>query len=443
MMVKKNLLVFNLLFGAIVFPLLAEERLASLQLQELSLEECINIALLHNPDMAKLRSGIEMAKSDTEIARADTKPGLNGALGSTHSIDNQSFIKPRQVGERIPYVDNIYSADLLLAVPLYTAGKLKNRVNSLELQAEATESSFERARRELIFNVSNLFYAMLGQKEVINSLVFSQTVLSSHTKRVSEFVMAKKAAKVDLLRTEVRLADIEQRLIREKNVLNIQRTMLLNIMGLDIVDSDTCLIAGSLATEPESPDLDTVLEQVLSLRKDYLSLQRRIEAQRMRLEIARAEKRPELYLKGAYGHRWADSLSEGNSEDVGQIGLSLDFPVFDGGRIKAGVNKEEEKLKQLQEELRQLRIKIQMELKVAKLNIDSIQARLSVIGKSLAQAEESLRIEKDKYDNGKGVIVDVLDAQTALLESQTSHFRALAELNIAMAQFKLAAGEKK
>jgi outer membrane protein TolC len=43
---------------------------------------------------------------------------------------------------------------------------------------------------------------------------------------------------------------------------------------------------------------------------------------------------------------------------------------------------------------------------------------------------------------GKGAIVDVLDAQDALLESQTSFYRALADYNIAVAQLHLAVGEE-
>ena len=42
-----------------------------------------------------------------------------------------------------------------------------------------------------------------------------------------------KAARVDLLRTEVRVADLEQSLEKETNVLEIQKRLLANLMGLD------------------------------------------------------------------------------------------------------------------------------------------------------------------------------------------------------------------
>ena len=75
-------------------------------------------------------------------------------------------------------------------------------------------------------------------------------------------------------------------------------------------------------------------------------------------------------------------------------------------------------------------------------NIESTRARIDVTQKAVEQSKESLRIEREKYDYGKGVIVDVLDAQSAMLESQKNYYRALAEYNTALAQFRLAAGDQ-
>ncbi len=77
------------------------------------------------------------------------------------------------------------------------------------------------------------------------------------------------------------------------------------------------------------------------------------------------------------------------------------------------------------------------------LNANSARERIRVTQKSVTEAEESLRIERQKYDLGKGAIVDVLDAQDALLNAQTTYYRALADFSIAKAQVELAAGTQK
>jgi outer membrane protein TolC len=84
-----------------------------------------------------------------------------------------------------------------------------------------------------------------------------------------------------------------------------------------------------------------------------------------------------------------------------------------------------------------------LDVETALLNIHSSQERIEAIQKAVEQGQESLRIERQKYELGKGAIVDVLDAQSALLESQTSYFRALADFHTALAQLRLATGEER
>jgi outer membrane protein TolC len=81
-----------------------------------------------------------------------------------------------------------------------------------------------------------------------------------------------------------------------------------------------------------------------------------------------------------------------------------------------------------------------LDVETALLNVNSSWERIEAIKKAIEQAQESFRIERLKYDSGKGAIVDVLDAQSALLDSQTNYDRALADYNIALAQLRLAMG---
>ena len=94
-----------------------------------------------------------------------------------------------------------------------------------------------------------------------------------------------------------------------------------------------------------------------------------------------------------------------------------------------------------QHRLRKLEQDIWIEVETAVLNVNSAFERISVTRKSVAEAEESLNIERQKYDLGKGAIVDVLDAQRALLDAQTNYFRALSDYHIARAQVRLAIGD--
>jgi outer membrane protein len=127
---------------------------------------------------------------------------------------------------------------------------------------------------------------------------------------------------------------------------------------------------------------------------------------------------------------------------VGGIGLAMEIPIFEGGKVHAGINEQRAELASMKERLHTMELQIRLEIQTALSNIRSSEERLEAILKSIDQARESLRIEQQKYDLGKGAIVDVLDSQGALLESETTYYRVLAELHMALAQLKLARGEE-
>ncbi len=406
----------------------------------LTLEQCIDIALKNNPEIAKNKWNTKTALAEKDIAQGRLWPEISAVGGYTLYRDDR-LITPRRAGgqEVLGFTDELISGDIVLSMPLYTGGRLRNEIEATEQIAQSTKYQLFRSRRELVFNVSNVFYSMLGQKAVIKSLIFSQKALDEHHKRVAELLNAKKAAEVDLLRTEVRLADIEQQLLRERNVLNIQYALLANLLGLDKQDKNL-EIDGELTQIDFSASIDQRIASAFKGRQDYLSLKYRTNAQQKRLDIAKAGRLPNVSLQASYGKRWDADSSQDN--EVGQVGISILLPLFEGGRIDARVRREHSRLRVQKEALRKLQLQIRLELKTAILNIESTRARIAVTQKAVEQSKESLRIEREKYDYGKGAIVDVLDAQSAMLESQKNYYRALAEYNTALAQFRLAVGEK-
>jgi outer membrane protein len=406
----------------------------------LSLEQCIDIALKNNPEVSRKKWNTETAWTERDIAQGRLWPELSAVGGYTHYRDDR-LITPRRPGgqEVLGFTDELFSGDIVLSMPLYTGARLNNAVKAAELMAQSAKYQYLHSRRVLVFNVSNVFYSMLGQQQVIASLIFSQKALEEHHKRVSDLLDAQKAAKVDLLRTEVRLADIVQQLLRERNVFNIQRLLLASLLGLDRQDRHLN-IQGELALTDVSARLDQGLSLAFKHRQDYQSLSSRADAQQKNLDMAKAGRLPQVALQASYGHRWAGDSAQDN--EVGQVGVFAAIPLFEGGRIAARISRERTRLIAQKEALRELKLQIQLEVETAISNIESIRARIDVTQKASEQAKESLRIEREKYDLGKGAIVDVLDAQSALLDSQTNYHRALADYNTALAQFRLAVGEK-
>jgi len=410
------------------------------------LPQAIEIALANNPDIAAVSWDAEAAKAQNDLAFGEMLPSLRAVGGYAHNLDNQRLIAARENNEPGLFGRDIASGDLVLVMPLFTGARLINQVKAAKLLQIAATQRLVRTRKELIFNVSSVFFNILAQNMVVESLEFSRQTLQEHLKQVEALVTEQKAAKVDRLRTEVRLADVEQRLVREENVKVIYQRILMNLLGFKN-PSVAISLRGNLAVTQKAsiPDLETALSKAWSNRDDFLSAQSALEAQARNVDVARAGHWPTLSLLGSYGFRWSTGETLGpknldNPNDIGRIGVTIDIPLFEGGRVEARISDQRAKLASAQERFRKLDLQIRLELETALLNLNSSWERIEAIKKAIEQAQESYRIERQKYDLGKGAIVDVLDAQSALLDSQTNYDRALADYNIALAQLRLAIG---
>jgi len=412
----------------------------------LSLPQLIDFALAHNPEIAASTFDGQAASARSQAARAARLPRVGIEAGYTRYGDDLRLTAARRNGELGVFGDNILTADLVLRLPLYSGGRLTAEMRAAELLEASAGQRLARSKGDLVYNVSSLYYGQLAQMRLIESLSFSAETLAGQLKRVNALIAGRKAAKVDALRTEVKLADIRQRLLREKNSLAVQRQALLNLMGAGQAGDDFALAGDLQPPTREARSFETLAASALERRPDARAARTEFEAQAARVEAARAGYRPTLNLVGAMGNRIMGHPTQhpaglSSNDDAARIGITFEMPLYDGGRTGARVDEENAKLGAQRERLTRLQLQIRLEVETAYTNLASALERLASTGKAIDLANESLRIEQEKYALSRGTAQDVLDAQSALLEAQTNHIRALADANAAAAQLALATGE--
>lgn len=408
-----------------------------------TLERCIEIALEKNPDVLAARWDVKTSEAQKDAATAAGLPNVNLSGAYNHYQDSQRLKQAGQNSEPGFYTNGIYSADIIASLPLYTGGRVTNEIRATQFQTISLQQRHARARDETLYNVSAVFFAILGQERIVESLEFSLTTVMEHRERVSDLIEAGKAARVDLLRTDVRISEIEQQLVKEKNTLSVLKRMLSTLLGLNYDDAES-EIQGSLELSEVKTDLDGSLARAFAARPDYLSAKAAIESLGWKEAAARSRRLPTVSLQGIYGGKWGAGSSSiagaDSTDDTWRLGVMVEVPVLDSGRITSNVREQEARVNAALERLRKLELQIRLEVETAILNVTSARQRVTTAEKAISLADESLRIEREKYEFGKGTIIDVLDAQSALLEAQTGYYRALAEYKTAAAQLALATG---
>ena len=412
-----------------------------------TLPQLLTFALANNPEVSAVTYDGRAAQARTESAFGARLPRLSIEGGYTNYNIDQRLIAASFNGEKGVFGDNVSAADLVLRLPLFTGGKLVAEVRAAELLEASAGHRLARSREDLVYNISSLYFSSLAQQQLIESLTLSTDAMAAHLKQVNELIAARKAPSVDALRSEVKLAEYQQRLLREKNTLAIQRQALLNLMGASGASPDFAL-AGALTkpgVEPQS--VDALSASALQQRADALAARAELDAQRARVNAARAGHYPTVNLVGAVGTRSMHNPSDqpkgfDSSESVSRVGITVEIPLFDGWRTSAKADEENAKLRAQRDRFEKLSLQIRLDIANAYANLGSAQERLNSTEKAVLLARKVLEIEREKYTLGRGIVLDVLDAQNALLDAETTQIKALADANTAKAQLAWAQGDR-
>jgi len=403
-------------------------------------------ALEHNPEVSASVFDGHAARARTASAVAARLPRLSIEGAYNRYDPDLRLTAARFNGELGAFGDNVQTTDLVLRLPLFTGGRLVAEVRAAELLEASADQRLARSRSDLIYNVASLYFSVLAQQRLIASLELSTQALAAHLDQVQALIAARKAAAVEALRSEVKLADIRQRWLREQNILAIQWQSLLNLLGAGTAAARFSLVDALVPPAVEEASVDVLVEAAHRQRPDVIATRNELDAQAARLDAARAGHWPTVNLIGAIGNRSMNNpaqLPSGISDNdrVSRIGITVEIPIFEGGRIAARIDEEKAKFNAQRERLDKLLLQVRLDVTGAGANLASALERLKSTEKAVALASKVTEIEREKYALGRGTQLDVLDAQNALLDAETNHIRALADANTSKAQLRWAKGE--
>jgi outer membrane protein len=121
-------------------------------------------------------------------------------------------------------------------------------------------------------------------------------------------------------------------------------------------------------------------------------------------------------------------------------GIELQFDIFQGGAKRAQLARE----RALQEKVTAMKQvasdTVRLEVRRAYYNLDSARQEVEVARAVIAQAQDSLRINQDRYDGGLTTVTDLLGADEATRRSQTDYWEAVYRFHTGYASLELASG---
>jgi outer membrane protein TolC len=118
----------------------------------------------------------------------------------------------------------------------------------------------------------------------------------------------------------------------------------------------------------------------------------------------------------------------------------VQWDLFTGGRQAARTEEARAALRELEARRRELAAGIAVETREAYLSAESAWNRITLAAAGVAQADETLRIVTDRYQNDLVTVVDLLEAQSTAEKARFDHLQAIHDYRSARVQLLLAAG---
>ena len=378
-------------------------------------------------------------RAQVRAARAEARP-MATATGflATGTMGSILTTPPGVTGP-----SNIYAAppgqhanlDLMLMVPLSTGGRLSARIRSAQAGAAAAESDVAAAELEVALMVREAYRRSVFTRESV--AVFDERAREA-AERVrlaqSRFDVGS-ATRLELLRAEAERADAEQmrtNALRDAEAAQVDLRAAIGLPGNATLD-----LTDALAFAPETRPLEERLTRAYQGRPELQAARYRIEAEDAGVERAQAGYRPQVY-----GVAMADLGATRRMGTMGgtTLGITVGLPLLDPGMRRAEVEMARARRERARADEGAARIRVEREVRRASLEIAAAERNVSLSEAAVTAAQEQYRLARLRFEVGRSLLVEVLDALAALSRARVNRLQALYEHALARDRLDRAMG---
>jgi outer membrane protein TolC len=407
----------------------------------LSLGDAIDRGLRANLGLLTSEQSSVEVRAQRYRALSALLPTVNGQFGETvQQLNLQAvgflFSFP---GISIPTIVGPYSyqsATASATVPLFNWSSISNFRASRENQ-KAAVLSVKNARDLVTQAVGTAYLQIIADEARVAAIRVEIEADNAVYVNASRRHEAGTAIAIDVLRSQVQLKQRQQTLVAQSNQLEKDKLTLGRVIGLPPGQEFT--VADPAPAIPlATMSLKDALAKAYDNRPDYQAAKARVIAAEFSLRAAKAERYPILQAQGYYGDEGLHEFSD--SHGVFQVTGSVQFNIFDGGRIKSDVLENSSELRNRRNEMENLRGQIDYDVRSALLDLKSASDQLDVAKSNVQLASESMREARDRFTAGVTNTVEVVQAQQLVADADDSLVSAQFQYNVAKVSLARALG---
>ena len=416
---------------------------------KLNLDHAMERAFATNPTVSIAKYELDSARASYNAARESRGISITGThqtqrggynddrytnrLVGLNPIDNSFMYQRINDGKNIT---NSHSNGLTASLPIFTGGRLQGQVEQARANYKYNLIGVQRTYNEMRSTVTNAYFNMLQKDNLRKLSDESVTRLADHLKNVQAQYDVGVVAKVDLLRSQVELADAQQSLIQAENSYQVAEANMNKIIGLPM--GTTLQLDDLLVYNAYDKTMEDCLVYAALHRPELEQAEQNVKAYKGALKIAKSGHMPQVSASAT--QQWSDTNWPGDENGNWGVGVNVSMNIFDSGVTLSKIHGAEADLKKAEETYRDTVDVVNLDVRTNYLSLREAEKRIKTTELAVEQADEDYRIAQLRYMNGVGTNTDVLDAQVALTQAKTNYTQALYDYNTSKTNLETSIG---
>jgi outer membrane protein TolC len=394
---------------------------------------------------------MQEAEAGYREAKSGLLPQLNGSVSATDNVKLATSMFPGDMfgmpGEYIGVEMGVkYGAaagldleQVLFDTGLFTGIKMSRNARELtDLKSRMTEE-------ELIYTIGNVFYDSMYSQNLLRNNMETLLIMDSVYTMMKLQVAHDVIRETDLNRMKVNISNMKVDIQKTRATFSRQMNYLKVLMGMPLEQG--FLLGGNIRLPSAGPLRTDYSDGNIPNRTELLILNKERSANELEIRQLRQGYIPTLSLTGSLGYSFEnEKLTLGNSHFWSNpiaFGLKLSVPIFDGAARHHQIRQSQFRLKQTEEEIKQLRQTSQSDLQNAGLQMQVSYQSAYAQQENMQVAEKSYKQGVMLYEEGLYSITDLLDTEKSYREAQSAYAYELSNYHKSVIELKKSEGTLK
>ena len=382
--------------------------------QSLTVDECVRIALENKPSLKRAEQDVTIAR----LNRASTGALMLPSINASNSFSETTY------GNSSSESSERYSGGLSLSQSLFNFG---TKINTLK-QSDNTYNTAKQQRRQakarIILDVHTFYYQYLKNSELFDIAGKDLELSKKQLDLVQNQYNLGAVSKTDFLKASVRYGTAKSSFLsRELSKKNSEKSLRFS-MGL--LNSDIpIIIEQKMDLILTVPTFDEAYSLMLSNSPDLNILDNQIVGAQIAVKKAWSSSLPSVNMSIGMNASSADQITRTYFDDnyIKSANITLSIPIFSGFRNRNSIQISKLQLNQAETRLSGGTKSAKVSLYALINTLNNYQEIIPIQEEVLFSAEEDLKLAQQRYELGSASILELLDAQLALIQASSSLVR--------------------